>query len=331
MTEPRGVHRHGGPHRPCPEDRDPRHGQTIIGGVTRRHLALLVIGVTAVSFSAVFVRLAGDTPPLAIAFYRCAMASIVLVPIALVRHRRPLRALSRRDRSLLVASGVILAAHFASWIPAISMTSVAASAVLVQTSPVWVAVLGRFVGEPAARGTAAGIALALGGVVVIALQGPGGGGTDPLLGDLLALAGAFFAAIYILLGRRLRPVLPLVAYTAVVYSVSATTLAAAMAATATPFTGYPPTVWVLFVAITVGPQFLGHTVFNYLLGHVRASIVSISLLAEPVGATLLAFVFLDEAPGAWTVAGGALVLAGVYLAIRAETRTAREVLDAPLE
>ncbi|HEX6843898.1 MAG TPA: DMT family transporter [Actinomycetota bacterium] len=299
--------------------------------MTRRHLVLLVIGVTAVSFSSVLVRLAGDTPPLAIAFYRCAFASLVLVPIALVRHRPSFGALSRRDRWLLVASGIVLAAHFASWIPSISMTSVAASAVLVQTSPVWVAVLGRFVGERAARGTAAGIALALAGVVVIALQGPDGSGTNPLLGDLLALAGAFFAAVYFLLGRRLRPVLPLVAYTAVVYSVSAVALAGAMVASSTPFAGYEPTVWLLFVAITVGPQFLGHTVFNYLLGHVRASIVSVSLLAEPVGATILALVFLDEAPGVWTVAGGALVLAGVYRAIRAESRTARELLDAPLE
>lgn len=298
--------------------------------MTRRHFALLIVGVTAVSFSSVFVRLA-DAPAFAIAFYRCALASLVLVPIALARHRTVLGALGRRERWLLVLSGVVLAAHFASWIPAISLTSVAASAVLVQTSPVWVALLGRFVGERPARGTAAGIAVAIAGVAVIAAQDDGGAGTNPLLGDLLAVAGAFFAAIYILIGRRLRPVLPLVAYTAVVYLVSAAVLAGLMIVSETPFTGYPPETWFWFVAITVGPQFLGHTVFNYLLGHVRASIVSVSLLAEPVGATILALVVLGEAPGVGTVIGGAIVLAGVYLAIRAESRTAAEILDAPLE
>jgi drug/metabolite transporter (DMT)-like permease len=298
--------------------------------VSRRHLALLVIGVTAVSFSSVFVRLA-DAPAFAIAFYRCAFASLVLVPLAWTRHRPALHALSRRDRQLLLASGVVLAAHFASWIPSIGLTTVAASAVLVQTSPVWVAVLGRFVGERAAAGTAWGIAVALVGVGIIAVQQTGAPGSNPLLGDLLAIAGAFFAAIYILLGRRLRPILPLVPYTAAVYAVSAAVLAVVMVVSRTSFVGYEPRVWLLFVAITVGPQFLGHTVFNYLLGHVRASIVSVSLLAEPVGATILAFVILDEAPGAWTLIGGAIVLAGVYLAIRAESRTARALLDAPLE
>jgi drug/metabolite transporter (DMT)-like permease len=330
VAEPRRVHRDGGSHGTRSEDRDPRHGQTIIVAVTRRHLLLLIVGVTAVSFSSVFVRLA-DAPPFAVAFYRCAFASVVLVPLALARHRDALRALGRHERLLLVASGLVLAAHFASWIPSITMTSVAASAILVQTSPVWVAILGRFVGERPAKGTAAGIAVALAGVVIIASRGSGGGGTDPLLGDLLAIAGAFFAAIYILLGRRLRPVLPLVPYTAVVYLISALVLAVVMVATSTPFAPYPAETWLLFLAITIGPQFLGHTTFNYLLGHLRASIVSVALLAEPVGATLLALVILGERPGIGTVVGGAVVLAGVYLAIRAESRTAAEVLDAPVE
>jgi drug/metabolite transporter (DMT)-like permease len=298
---------------------------------------LLAVGVIAVSFSSVLVRLAADTPALAIAFYRCAFASIVLVPLAWVRHRDGFRRLRRRDLGLLVTSGVVLAAHFASWIPSISFTTVAASAVLVQTSPVWVALLGRFVGERAARGTAVGIGIALVGVTVIAVAAPPTDGSRPLLGDLLAIAGAFFAAIYILLGRRLRPVLPLVPYTAVVYAVSASLLAVAMALSHTAFAGYRPRVWLLFAAITIGPQFLGHTVFNYLLAHVRASIVSVALLAEPVGATLLALGLLGEVPAWATVAGGLIVLGGIYLAIRAEARsaegrrTAAAVLEAPLE
>jgi drug/metabolite transporter (DMT)-like permease len=302
----------------------------MIAPVTRRRVAvLLVVGVTAVSCSAVLVRLA-DAPGLAVAFYRCAFASLVLVPWALVRYRGTLAALSHRRRLLVGASGLALAAHFATWIPSIGLTSVAASVVLVQTVPVWVVILGPAFGERATRGALAGILIALAGTALIVVDDLGGG-TDVLLGDLLALAGAFFAAIYVLLGRRLRPVLPLVPYTAGVYGIAAVALAVAMVVGRVPFAGYSADQWLLFVAMTLGPQFLGHTTFNLLLGHVRATVVAVALLAEPVGATLLAWVILAERPPASAVVGGAIVLAGVYLAIRAESRLAPEVAVAPVE
>jgi drug/metabolite transporter (DMT)-like permease len=137
--------------------------------------------------------------------------------------------------------------------------------------------------------------------------------------------------VYVLIGRRARRSLGVVPYTAVVYAVSGVLLAAAMVVTSTPFTGFPPETWLLFVAITAGPQFLGHSLFNYLLGHVRASTVSIALLGEPVGATVLAMIFLDEVPGAATVVGGAIILVGIYLAIRAEAEAGTEVAAPPLE
>ncbi|HYJ60765.1 MAG TPA: DMT family transporter [Actinomycetota bacterium] len=295
----------------------------------RRVIVLLVVGVTAVSTSAVLVRLA-DAPGLAVAFYRCLFASLLLVPWALLRHRGALAVLSRRERWLLVASGLALAGHFASWIPAIGLTSVAASVVLVQTTPVWVVIIGPAFGERASRGAVAGIVVALAGTAII-VAGDLGGGTDVLLGDLLALVGALFAAIYILLGRRIRQRVPVVPYTATVYSIAAGGLALLMLVAGTPFTGYSTRQWGLFLAMTLGPQLLGHTVFNLLLGQVSATVVSVALLAEPVGATVLAAMFLDEAPGIQTVIGGLVVLAGVFLAIRAEARTAGEFATAPVE
>jgi drug/metabolite transporter (DMT)-like permease len=301
----------------------------MIGVVTRRLALLLALGVVAVSFSAVLVRLA-EAPALAIAFYRCAMASAILVPLAAVRHRPALRALPVDQRRWLVWSGVALAAHFATWISSLSFTDVAAAAVLVQTMPIWVALLGPAFGERTPKAAWWGIGVALAGTVVI-----GGGGFQgegrALLGDLLATAGAVFAAVYVLIGRRARRSLGVVPYTAVVYAVSGVLLAAAMVVTSTPFTGFPPETWLLFVAITAGPQFLGHSLFNYLLGHVRASTVSIALLGEPVGATVLAMIFLDEVPGAATVVGGAIILVGIYLAIRAEAEAGTEVAAPPLE
>jgi drug/metabolite transporter (DMT)-like permease len=284
----------------------------------RRDLLLLIVGVTAVSFSAVLVREA-DAPSMAVAFYRCAMASVVLVPLGLVRHRDEYRRLTPRQWRLALASGVVLSAHFATWISSLSFTTVAASAVLVQTLPLWVAAFGRFVGERPSRRALVGMGVAIVGTAIIA-GGGFEGGSRAVLGDLLALAGAVFAAIYVLLGRSLRQQLSLVTYSSIVYAASATVLAVVMAVSGTAFLGYPSKTWLMFVLITAGPQFLGHTTFNYLLGHVRASIVAVALLAEPVGATLLAWLVLGERPGVATAIGGAVVLVGVYLAIAAESR-----------
>jgi drug/metabolite transporter (DMT)-like permease len=284
----------------------------------RRDLLLLIVGVTAVSFSAVLVREA-DAPSIAVAFYRCAMASVVLVPLGLIRHRDEYRRLTPMQWRLALASGVVLSAHFATWISSLSFTTVAASAVLVQTLPLWVAAFGRFVGEQPSRRALLGMGVAIVGTAIIA-GGGFEGGSRAVLGDLLALAGAVFAAIYVLLGRSLRQHLSLVAYSSIVYAASATVLAFVMAVSGTAFLGYPSKTWLMFVLITAGPQFLGHTTFNYLLGHVRASIVAVALLAEPVGATLLAWLILSERPGVATAIGGAVVLLGVYLAIAAESR-----------
>ena len=282
----------------------------------RRVTVLLIVGVSAVSTSAVLVRLA-DAPGLAVAFYRCLFASVVLVPWAVARHRGALRGLSRRERWLLVASGVALAAHFASWIPAIGLTRAAASVVLVQTTPVWVAIIGPVFGERTSRGAIVGILVALAGTAII-VAGDVGDGTNVLLGDLLALAGGLFAAVYFLLGRHIRQRVPVIPYTATAYSVAAGALALLMLIAGTRFTGYAPRQWALFAAMTLGPQLLGHTVFNLLLGQVSATVVSVALLAEPVGATILAVVFQDDVPGMQTVLGGLVVLWGGFLALRAE-------------
>jgi drug/metabolite transporter (DMT)-like permease len=298
-------------------------------GLSRRHAALLVVGVLAVSCSGVLIKLAEDTPKLAIAFYRCALASAVLVPLAFARHRDELRRLTASQRRLAVFAGAFLAAHFATWIPSLTYTTVAASSVLVTTQPLWVALFGRAIGERPDRRAFVGIGIALVGTLVIAGSDLGGSGRA-LIGDGLALAGAIFGAAYVLSGRNLRREVSVVPYTAVVYGTAAVLLAAVLLVSGTPFAGYDPEVWLLFVLITVGPQFLGHTVFNYLLGHLEASVVAVAIMAEPVGATLLAVAILDEAPGLSAVLGGALILAGVYVAI-ATARSRPDLLESPVE
>ena len=294
----------------------------------RRQFALLVLGVAAVSFSAVLFRL-GDAPPFSVAFYRCVLAGAVLLPIALIRDRRAFSAFTRRSLGLSLLSGVFLALHFATWIPSLNLTTVAASTVLVTTSPLWVALLGRVIGERMSPRAVAGVAVALAGTLVIT-GGGAGVGLRAAGGDLLALGGALFAAAYVMAGRTLRRDLPVLPYVIVVYSTCAVCMAGAMAVSHEPFTGYSPRTWLLLAAMTAGPQLLGHTVFNLLLGHLPASVVTISIMAEPVGATVLALILLGEVPALVTLIGGAIVLAGVYVGVTSQTRE-QVVESAPLE
>jgi drug/metabolite transporter (DMT)-like permease len=294
----------------------------------RRHIVLLVVAVTAVSTSAVLIRAADGlgVPALAIAFYRCALASLILAPFLWFGHRGELRALSRTSRWLLVGSGLALGCHFAAWVSSLSYTSIAASSVLVQTMPVWVALAGPVIGERTSRRGWVGIVIALLGTAVIAGASTGGELTNPVLGDALAIAGAIFAAIYVLIGRKVRQELSLVGYAGSVYAIAAVALAAAMLVSGTPFVGFPAEAWLLFAAMTAGPQFLGHTVFNHLLGELKASVVSVALLAEPIGATVLGLLIYHERPGAQVVVGAIVVLAGVAVTVLAESSARPEVL-----
>jgi drug/metabolite transporter (DMT)-like permease len=294
----------------------------------RRHIVLLVVSVAAVSTSAVLIRAADDlgVPALAIAFYRCALASVVLLPLLWAGHRDELRALPSASRWLLVGSGLALGCHFAAWVSSLSYTSIAASSVLVQTMPIWVALAGPLIGEHTSRRGWVGIMIALLGTAVIAGASTGGELTNPVLGDALATAGAIFAAIYVLIGRKVRQELSLVGYAGSVYAIAAVALAVAMLLSGTPFVGFPADAWLLFAAMTAGPQFLGHTVFNHLLGEVKASVVSVALLAEPIGATLLGVVIYHELPGPQTVVGAVVVLAGVAVTVLAEAGARPEVL-----
>lgn len=137
------------------------------------------------------------------------------------------------------------------------------------------------------------------------------------------------AAVYVLAGRSLRPKVSLATYTGTVYAMTAVAIGVLMLAAGTPFAGFEPRVWGLFALMTLGPQICGHTVFNYLLAHVEAVVVSIAVTAEPVGATLLALLVLQETPSLPAVVGGAVILGGVYLAVSA--RAGRELEEAAIE
>ncbi|MCJ7549162.1 MAG: DMT family transporter [Anaerolineae bacterium] len=284
------------------------------------HPALVLgIGILAVSTASTFIRLAqGTIDSLAVAAWRLALASLLLAPFALKSCRSEWRRLDARSWRLLAASGVMLAIHFYAWITSLEMTSVAASAVLVGTNPLFVGLVSHFIlRERLQRRMLIGILIAVAGSAIISL-GDWSAGAHQLQGDLLAVVGAVTVAIYMLIGRRLRGQLSLLGYVFPVYGIAAFTLMVPAFIVGVPLTGYPTRAWLLLVLLAIFPQLVGHSSFNWALGHLPATFVSMAALAEPIGATTLAWIILQESPSWITVLGGLLILLGLSTAAKRE-------------
>jgi drug/metabolite transporter (DMT)-like permease len=283
----------------------------------------LAIGILAVSTGSIFVRFAQvDASSLAIAAYRLGLATLILLPVAWLRHRRELAGLNRQEWGLALASGLFLAIHFATWITSLEYTSVASSVVLVSTSPLWVALFARlFLGEPLSPALLAGLSLAMAGSIVISFaETHSGVSSRPLLGNALALAGALAVSGYWLIGRRLRQRLPLIPYVTLAYGFAALVLLGTALFFHRPLTGFKPVTYCWFLLLALVPQLLGHSAFNWALAHLPAAYVAIATLGEPIGAAILAFFFLREAPSPLKTAAAALILAGILLALRPSSR-----------
>jgi drug/metabolite transporter (DMT)-like permease len=291
---------------------------------------VIVFGILAVSTASIFIRYAQkEAPSLVIAAWRLTIATLVLLPAAFLKKRAELRSLLPKEWALALLSGVFLSLHFATWITSLEYTTVASSVVLVSTTPLWVALLSPFaLKERVGRMLLLGMLLALLGGVIVGLSDTctwtaGRLACPPLsefvqgkafLGDLLALAGAIAGASYLMIGRRLRARISLISYVFVVYGMAAVCLLLIMlAAGQSPF-GYSPTTFLWFILLALVPQLLGHSTFNWALGYLSAAYVSITLLGEPIGSTVLAYFLLSETPSLIKVIGGILILVGIYVA-----------------
>ncbi|HPC83019.1 MAG TPA: DMT family transporter [Thermoanaerobaculaceae bacterium] len=279
--------------------------------MTRRCSALcgLALAVVAISWGAPLARMT-EAAPLAVAMWRLVLATALLVPIAFVRGELPLPAGAGRPSAW---AGALLAVHFGLWIPSLFLTSVSASVVLVTTTPLWVLLLSpRFLGVPIRASNLLTFGLAMTGVTVIS-WGDFELSPRTLLGDAMALGGAFAVAGYIVIGKRMRAKAPLLGYLAVVNGVAAAVLAAAVLASGTPFCPRTAVSWLPLLGMAVGPTLVGHTMLNWALAHLEAYRVNLAVLLEPVGATLLTWAILGEAPPLHVVPGAALVLGGLGL------------------
>jgi len=289
-------------------------------------LLALGVAVLAISTSAILVRWS-DAPNVIKALYRVSFTVGALAPFA-ARRRASIGDIGRRDGVVAVAAGVALAVHFVTWFESLDHTTVAASVTLVQAQPAFVAVGAWFLlDERVSRRGALGIGLAMLGMAGLSFApsirtaiDPGvaatGAAVGTQYGNLLALAAAVAVAGYYLAGRSLRRRLGVLPYVTVVYAVCALVLLVVAVGRGTALLAYPRHEWLLFAGMALGPGVFGHTVINWALGHVESHVVSVSLLGEPIGSTVLAALVFAEIPGALTLAGGVVVVTGIVLTAR---------------
>jgi drug/metabolite transporter (DMT)-like permease len=274
----------------------------------------MAVAVVGVSFSGPLTAMVAASF-LAIAFWRTAAGAVVLLPV-LLRRRGTLQGLRARQLVSSVVAGLFLAAHFAAWLPSLSMTTVAASTALVTTTPIWTALAARFSGVHLPGQVWWGLVLAVVGAALIA-------GVDvtvsweALAGDGLALLGAVCAGGYMLAGARARERLTTSAYAVICYSTCAVAVAVAALVVGVPLTGFSARDWWLIAAITFCAQLLGHTLLNLVLSSVGPTVVGLAILLEVPGALLVALVLLQQVPPLLAVPGMVAVVIGVALVVRA--------------
>jgi len=294
----------GRPARPGVVDRPPR-----------ADVLLMTVGLAAVSTSGPLMA-AIAAPALAVALWRNVLAVAVIAPYAVATRRHELRDMTTRERRWALTSGVLLAAHFATWVPSLRFTSVASATAIVCTQPVWVALIARATGHAIPRRTWVGMGISVLGVVLLT-------GVDvsleprALVGDLLALLGGVFAALYTVAGAEVRRTVSTTSYTTICYSTAAVVLLAACLAGGVDLWGYDGTTWLQLLALTLGAQLLGHTLFNQVLRTTSPTVVSLFLLLEVPGAALIAAASLGQVPPLAAVPAALLLLGGLGIVVSA--------------
>jgi drug/metabolite transporter (DMT)-like permease len=273
---------------------------------------LVVLGVAGVSLSAIFVRWA-TAPSLVLAFYRMIMAAILLAPVVLWKNREELKQLEKREWILCIISGTFLGLHFAAYFESLRWTSIASSVVLVDTEVLFVALGTWLILRKRLSGKAwLAVAMAFGGSVVIAMADTAAG-SDVVRGDLIALSGALFMAVYTMIGAVCRRRLSTNVYTFLVYSVAAAALLVILVITDTSLYGYGGINYLSGFGMAVFCTLLGHSVFSWGLKYLPPAFISTAKLLEPVFASVWGLFLFGEVPGGPVILGGLVILLGIAL------------------
>lgn len=288
-------------------------GRTQSGAV---YSAVLLAALVAVGHAAIFVRMA-DAHPLVTAAWRLAIATAVLLPFAATLARDEIRRMDRAQWRLIAWASVFLALHFATWIASLDYTSIANSVVLVTLTPVWLALWAVIVlRRPPDRRTWAAVMLAMAGS---AIMGAGSArlGLATLGGDALALAGGILFMGFFLFAEVARQTVGLVAFVTLVYGGAAVLLWIAVLALGLPAGGFSTQTWLAFLGLGLVSQIVGHTGFNWAVRAISPMILAIVLLAEPLLSAGLGWLYFAEGFARETAWGGVVILAAIYLGVRA--------------
>lgn len=289
-------------------------------------LLVAALGVLGVSSSGPLIAatLAGSSvTALAIAFWRNALAAVVMAAPVAVRRPAQFQRLGRREYFWSAAAGVALAFHFVCFILSLTLTSVAAATALVCLQAAWIAVFSLLGGRRFPPSVLVGLGLAFAGVVAITGLDLGGS-REAVFGDVLALAGGVLAALYTMAGGRARQTMSTGTYTAICYAVCAAVIAFLALVSGQRLAGFEPIGWAGIFAITVSAQLVGHTAFNHLVATLSPLVVSMIILLEIPGAAILAAVFLHEVLPVGTYGGLAGILAGLAVVVLGQRRVRRE-------
>jgi drug/metabolite transporter (DMT)-like permease len=287
------------------------------------------IGIMAVSSASILIRFAqGSVSSIVIAAYRLSIAALILLPFVWIHYRQALKALTVSQIIYTFVSGLFLAIHFATWISSLEYTSITSSVVLVTTTPIWVAIFSPiFLKEKNSLAIWVGILITILGSIFITLaqvctlhdshfvcvMEDGYRGTTTMLGNFLAVCGAWAAAGYLMVGRKVRKDIPITAYIFCVYSTAAILLIITSVFLGHKLFGFQPQSYLWLILLGLIPQLIGHSSFNYALGYLPAAFVSVTLVGEPLGTIVLAFFLLQEQPGVGELVGGFFILAGIII------------------
>ncbi|HQO20271.1 MAG TPA: DMT family transporter [Acidobacteriota bacterium] len=285
---------------------------------SKKVIYLLFLGLLATSFPAILVRFA-DAPAITISFYRNIIAAGLIFPLIFL-HKTKISDFRHMAIPVLTTS-CFLALHFWTWNASLKMTSVASSLVIVATQPVWSAILGRmFLKENVSKRGWLSIFIALSGIAAIAMTDIGAS-AGSIRGDLLALAAAIFASLYLVMGRSVRDKIPILYWLFTVYFCASLILFIPLAISKAPMGGFTTTTWLMFFLMGLIPSAVGHSLLNYSVRFIEAYKAQLGLLLEPLVSSILAFAIFMEKPPAAFYPGALLALFGVVLGISERGRT----------
>ena len=279
-----------------------------------RSYYLLVVGILFASSSSILIRSA-ESHPLVTASYRMGIATLVMLVLTRLHHGNVCHTLSSAPWWPRIAAGVFLGIHFAAWMTSLSYTSVATSVLIVDSSPLLVVLLSYlFLGEHVSLKTIAGICVSIAGAAIIVYNDVAS--SVGYVGFVLAAIGAVGLACYLVIGRAMRKGMALMPYVSSVYGVSFLTIVCIALSQGMGLGPVCQRDLLLFILLALGPSCFGHTIYNHLMKEVPATLVSTAIIAEPVGASLLAAVFLHEIPDILTLIGGVCIMAGIVVVVR---------------